>query len=287
MKPIMEYAQELHDRLKANYELWVKSSGEQGDKYLANYYTFLRRVVDVRINKESKDAVIAMTGPKGEGKSNGSLCGALVQSHMLSALFDLAHNVVYSYNLSSATKLIVSSRKQVYVHDEAVDSAFNQDAIQRINKFFAKVFIKGRKLGHIYYLNMPKMWMFGSLFKSDIIHFKIEFIKLFDNFSLVALMAPDKNPLNRDPWFMDDDDKNYRKKRAMASGYHSVMRILEKHPTFVCFMKIPKIPAVLFNKYEEQSFISLEELGGKAETLEQDTRPKKKENINNGEASPI
>ena len=265
MKPIMEYAREMHDRLKANYDAY-QNQEKDADEELANTYQLFQDIKQERIDKKY-DCVLAVTGPRGVGKSNFSIYGSMIESVLLGIDFSLQNNIIYHYDMHEATKKIVNSRTMPYTFDEGVDMAFSQEAMQKINRFFGKVILKGRKLNNIYFINMPRMWLFSGLFTSDIIHLRVEMLKRFEDHAVAALMVPDKNPLNRDPWFMQED-RTYYKKRRMARTFGTVRDLVEKHPTFICYLKIPRLPKVIENEYLESSYKALGMLEEEAKAIQ-------------------
>ena len=256
------WKKKMHDFLKEQYEKYLK--GERSSRDYAGAYSFLKTIAKRR--DAQRDAVIALTGPKGEGKSNTGVYFSMVLSYMLKIDFDLQNNIFYTYDVEEATKKITATSSQIYFFDEAIDAMSGADATTRISKFLAKVFVKSRKLKHIIFLAMPKMWMFSKIFRADLIHFRLEHAIRTKRFARVALMAPDRNPDNPDPWFLDWKARRYMR-HPVRYTKRDILSRLQKDPNFVAWMRVPPLPKPIEHIYIEESTRALARMSDRAKLL--------------------
>lgn len=233
-------------------------------------YQLLKSVVN-RINNEY-DCITAVTGNRGNGKSASSIYLALVLSELLGSKFTIEDNVIFTYNLKEAADRILNSRKQVFVIDEGIDATAAQDSSTKAYKELVKVFIKIRKFNNIYFINIPKFWMFGKMYRGDLIHYRIDIFlrNASKRYAQAGFFAPDKNPNNPDPWFLGYDERESRKKRK-SEGNKEYISSISSHPTFKTYMKIPKLADDLFEKYRFLSENSLSVTNEKIKKLNYET----------------
>ncbi len=240
----------------------------------SSFYAYLLFLDKVKSRLSKKfDAVIAVSGAKGYGKSNFSIYSAMVLSHMLGNEFSLRNNIIFHYDHKEAIKKITTAKSNTFVFDEAVDAMTGTDSITRVGKALAKTFVKIRKRTNIYFINIPRFWMLGKYWKADLIHFRIEILRRTEHYAEAALLVPDKDPNNPDPWFQEYDAKKARTRRFRFTTADVIYNI-KKHPCFVAFMKIPRLPEWVSRKYEEESLASIERIS--EEIVAMDTKNKKK-----------
>lgn len=258
------WAERLDKKLKEQFEkYYIERDRKNANRYVANYYAFLKKIA--KRHEDKRDAVVALTGRKGEGKSNTGVISSLVLSHMLGTDFDLHHNVFYTYDVEEAAEKIVGSQKQIYFFDEAIDVMGGADAATRMQKFLAKIFVKSRKLRHIIFLAMPKMWMFSKIFRADLIHFRVEHLIRIENYARTALLVPDEDPDNPDPWFLERKGY-YASRRKHLRNRQEVIRYMRRDPNFLFYMNVPRLPKPIEKEYEKAS---IEALGRMAYTAKE------------------
>jgi len=242
------------------------------------YYMFLQGLVNRTMRNE--DAVVAVTGDRGKGKTNFSFASSMIIGGMLPK--DRGppftwENVSYRYeDIGDIVERAGDLDQRVYTIDEAIDVARSSDAMTRANKELGKFMQKARKKRNIYFWNIPYFTELQSSIRNNVIHFWIHvFHKVVNEkrereYSVAALYTKDLNPFNRDKWGFD----SVKASEPAIFDTPDLMEVLSKKKGFITFISCPRIPEVIEKKYEINSFDALRKAGAKFKESMNPSKPK-------------
>lgn len=244
-------------------DLWGKRLHEKvinGNKQTKQYAMFLAGLKERTDN--NKDAVVAVCGERGMGKSSFAIVSGMILHH-LGLNFDFDNIYYGTRDINKAIGKITSSQKTVFVFDEMIDFGYSRDAMSRLNKTIAKILTKSRKLNNIYFFCIPRFRNLDSTIRNDVVHYWIDVFWKSQNkeqksrFAMAALFRKDRNPVAVDPWGVDDI--KLVKKRAFTP--HDTLMVCNKIRSYVCSLVFPPIPIPIEKEYEELSKGSLKAAG--------------------------
>ncbi len=232
----------------------MNKEGNEADVLL---FAFIKGLLE-RVGK-NKDAVVIVTGERGEGKTTFSvLCSMLGTAipetqefgHLQKMNFEW-NNIIRKYT-SESQKRLTSTRFQFFVCDEIIDIAFSPDALTRKTKFFSKVFSKTRKLNNIYFLCIPFFKRITGFFR-DVAHFWVHIVYQKQNknrddwYAYAYIFTKNKDPTTDDPWMFDSLRKSFK------VGKRHLLSRLKSHAGFLAEVRFKPLPEALEHKYEELS----------------------------------
>lgn len=214
---------------------------------------------------DSLDAVVAVSGKRGLGKSSYAILSAVIM-RQFGLEFDFSDIYYGERSLITAVNKIATTRKRVYVFDEIIDLAYSRNAMTTLNKNLARFFTKVRKMNNIIFLCIPRFKNLDPAIRNDVVHFWTEVFWRGET----SLHRKSGNPASSDPWGLDDKKVIYRK--AYTQRDHE--KLMRKFPSFLWFMKFPPLPVALENAYLEGSEHYLGEAGAIFMESLQPKRPK-------------
>jgi hypothetical protein len=235
---IQKWAKKLYDRV---------ASGENEEDIL--YLDFLKLLIERSDN--NKDAVIAVCGERGMGKSSFAIVCALIL-RQLGMSFEMENIFYGTHDLRPAVMKMTTSRRTIFVFDEMIDFAFSHDAMSMLNKNISKLLTKNRKMNNIYFLCIPRFKNLDSTIRTGIINFWIEVFwksnakEKDKQFAYAQFFRMDKNVCSDDPWGLEN--KDVRKIRAI-SGFEQLKIFKKINPRSQTF-RFPPIPKPLEKQYE-------------------------------------
>lgn len=173
---------------------------------------FLRRV------KKDKDAVIALTGDEGEGKSTLAL-------HIIQETLRLHHKteeeiletindyVIYSPNKEEVKKRIIGLPKYMPVSaDEAIKILYKLNWGTEIQKYLNMLYAICRKENKITILCMPRFIDFNEFFRNHRIKFWIHILER----GRAVMFSKDWSPFSKDPWWLDENQKIIKDRKSVV-----------------------------------------------------------------------
>lgn len=256
----------------AQLDLWgrhlkaklVKLKHEGSGERLIHFCKLLK----TRRIEKNKDAILGITGEKGEGKSTLAIhIGMLLR--MEGMTFDDAHIVHGKEDFKRGIKLMTTTRGGVFIFDEIIKFAFTGDVMKGSTKYLIKLFTLARKKNHIVILNIPVFKRLVGGIRDDHVNFWIHIWRSSqskerkDWFAEADLIKKNKNPRSIDPWGLNDT-KLSRKKITTGWEVHEELAGLSGRdsPTvYVCTFTYPPLPEVIENEYIKQSDDAMEEFG--------------------------
>lgn len=219
--------------------------------------------------KRDEDAVIAVTGDRGRGKSTLSLGASMVLSHRMKrdpAAFTW-DNMCYRFeDLGELIDKAGNNDGLIYNIDEAIDVAHSKSAMSRANKELGKFMIRARKLRNIYFWNIPDFTELDSTIRNKVIQYwihvfyKSEHRERNKRYGVAALFRKDLNPFNPDKWGFEETKKIV--KRPIHDVFH-LIKMFRKTRSYVATMAFPILPKIIEDMYKAPSFDALRESGKK------------------------
>jgi hypothetical protein len=216
--------------------------------------------------KEYKDALIAVCGPRGYGKSSFALVSALILRRLIKDEGDIftMDNVCHSMKqLANVVKKASSESCRVYIIDEAIDVSYSRDALSRTSKALIKFVTRARKRRNIYFWCIPSFRELDSEFRNNAIHYWIEIFyqtahsEQNKRYAVAGLFSRNMNPTASDKWGFDTSP-------IIKYAIHNkadVMKYLRRLPSWLCFVSFPALPAVIEDAYSKESMVAIEETG--------------------------
>lgn len=242
--------------IEESCDLWGKkliTKMENGSQQKKKYVKFLRMLKER--TDSNLDAIIAVCGPRGMGKSSLSIESALIL-RQLGMSFDFNDIVFGQDALEKAIPKIASTRGRVYVFDEMIDLSYSRNAMSTLNKSIAQFITKVRKMNNIIFLNIPRFKTLDPAIRNDIVHFWIEVfwrspdtVQHSERVALAALFTKDRDPTTNDPWDLDLP----KDKKRMAFTPQQQLRIMKRMRSYRACLSFHPLPKVIENEYENRS----------------------------------
>jgi len=188
-----------------------------------------------KTQKSDQDAIFAITGPTGIGKS------------VLSVWLHLKHNKGFNFLKDMALSReqvlkALDNRKQFgnLSIDEAINVLFKRDHMQRGQKEILRVFDMIRKMNLFVTMQWPFFW---ALDKHILDSGRIRLWFYVDKRGHAYIFAPDKNPFTQDPWHRTFNEKVLKN---WNQGIHP-----EKARGYIGEIYFPDLPPDIKAKYLE------------------------------------
>lgn len=227
-----------------------------------NLLEFCRAVVSERIERNG-DAIIAITGSKGKGKSSLSLNLTMLfitfgmeyqESHMVHGLSDMPEVV----------RKMTRTKKCVFIFDEIIKMAYGREAMTSTNRKLNQIFTIARKMNHIIILNLPYFRPLDSGIRNNNVNFWFHvFAKSQDKkrdrgFAIAAFFTKNLNMNSSDPWGLDDKKLV---KRQVFSSHMLFDKVIKRMPCYRKLIRFPPLPITIEEKYVESSESAIAEFG--------------------------
>lgn len=225
-----------------------------------NMNMFLNGLVK-RVTLKNEDAVCAVTGDRGKGKSTFSLGGSMQLGQLIKrdkgGKAFVWENISYRYeDIDKIIEKAGDDDQMVYDIDEGLDVANAKDAMTRVNKEISKFMQKARKKRNIYFWNIPDFLELDSTIRNRVIHFWIHvFWKSSDldrhkRYGLAALMRRNQNPYKRDKWGLDEKGDM---SKPMIHSVEDLRAHLHRSPGFVADLAFSILPETIEEAYLKES----------------------------------
>lgn len=193
-------------------------------------------------NIANYDSMILMLADKGKGKSSAAIMLAREWCKLLGIRFDPKRHIAYS-NGDVMRKIDTLNKFEPIICDESVNFATSEGWAKKENKELKKKLAQVRTKHLLYILCFPLK--FYKVEKNYLQSFVNYAIFLYDRGKGV-IFVKDENPV-QDAWRLND----FKSVGAFNefSSPAIVKKQLSKHPNFWQFIKFPKPPDWLYNKY--------------------------------------
>lgn len=249
------------DDEKEKFALWgdhLLKKLNNGTQQHKLYLQFLNGIVK-RV-KDDMDAVVAVCGERGIGKSSFGLVSGIALNKL--GLDFSMDNVFYlSKEIDKAIEQIINSTSSVFVFDEMIDFAYSRNAMTTMNRNIARILTKTRKLNNVYFFCIPKFRELDSTIRNNVVNYWIEvFWRSRDKdedrrYAMASLFKKDRNPLTDDPWGFSMEQ--HKKKRIFTPK--DQLKLMKRIRSHVCTMAFPKLPKTIEDYYKEISIQSIKE----------------------------
>jgi hypothetical protein len=209
---------------------------------------FLAKNIKKRLKKE-KDLVIAITGhEEGIGKSSFSiLLGFLID--MIN--FDLRQNIAYIANSDTIKKQFWDIPQESYLSlDEAIKALYKMDFNSQLQKLLIMMYATERWQKKCTGLCIPRFNDLTEQFRNHKVRLWIKIMKR--GYAVVHTKDVDDD---YDPWKLEWErkyrEKNWSGRHVVDISFAERMKLERAKSTFVTEFRIPELPRILFNRYEE------------------------------------
>lgn len=185
------------------------------------------------------DVVIAVTGPKGVGKSTL----ALQIARRISDNFNVERHVAYTFE-DIVNRFDELNEFEPLVIDEAVNTMMSEDWNTFQSKYLKKLFAKIRVKHLAIILCIPNFFWLDKKYREDMVNMWIHVIRR----GLGVIFLPNLS-ISEDKW-----DKKWFEKHNIRFSYFTKMEKvvdkLKRHPCFFDFVSYPKLPQEIEDKYK-------------------------------------
>lgn len=218
----------------------------------------------------NRDAMIAMSGSKGNGKSNNALTlifeGIRLRNRVIRSgnptfkcVRDEAEPLKWSWrkNMPYTTEeLKRCSDDRDYLQnysfilvDEAIEAIYKRDAVTRASKDIIKRFNKNRTRRIVSFWNVPD---FLDLDKDMLKLFNYHIWVFWRNNEYSISLVFRRNTSGGDPWGLIDLKKHVHRlwEEMDESEAWDFVKRMKRHPNLVGVLRIRPLPEKLFDKYE-------------------------------------
>lgn len=205
-----------------------------------------------------KDAVIAITGYEGDGKSSLAAQVGEEGGKKSGTGFDYEINELYSPNKDEMrNKVLKLPALSTVVADEAINLLYKLNWSSDVQKYINKLYALCRKENKMTLLCMPRFIDFNEFFRNHRILLWVHIIQgisKVDKTGMAAVFDKDWSPFSKDPWWIKETQKridiNRKKKRRIEVDVEEKMEILEKSSNFIGPLTFGRLPPDRWNLYE-------------------------------------
>jgi hypothetical protein len=247
-----------------------KLAREEEDKDSINgFFSCYDAFIDglVKRTQTRQDAVVAVSGERGIGKSTFSMVTSLVLNNRIPKgplpTFSW-NNICFKYDtIGELVEKAGAESTQVYNIDEAIDVAHAKQAMSRLNIELSKFIQKARKNNNIYFWCIPDFKGLDSEIRNTAIHFWVHVFYRTDNperkrnMAFAAFFKPDMSPFNPDKWGLIEGKKD----KEPAYDVESLIAIFRRRRQFRSILSYPMMPQIIEETYELQSKDALKKTG--------------------------
>ena len=214
--------------------------------------------------KKDKDAVVAITGDEGDGKSTLAVWCIIESLRLQGKTEEEIITMFNEYIIYSPTKdqliekVVKLPRYSVFSADEAIKILYKMNWYTDIQKFLNVIYALCRKENKATILCMPRFTDFNEFFRNHRIRYWIHVLER----GRAVLFAKDWSPFTKDPWWMDDNQRTinagYKNKQTKVVEFDidskiSMLKKLKIFVTEVRFDDLPKEISKIYLKGKEEN----------------------------------
>jgi len=219
--------------------------------------------------KADYDAVVAITGEEGSGKS--CLANNIIEEYLKRScetreelLKEFQKYLIFSPNKEKVKKTIKDAPKYSIINaDEAVKILYKQNWASPVQKFLNMLYAVARQENLVSILCMPRFMDFNEFFRNHRIKY---WLYILDRGTAV-FCAKDWNPFSDDPWLIKENNKYIKSLSKRKSMYEFTtedkINTFKKLPIYVGIVKFDDMTPDLkkvYKKYKKMySYEDMEE----------------------------
>jgi len=199
--------------------------------------------------KQNSDAVIALTGEEGIGKSSLAIYIGYWCCKFAGLTFSLKRNELYSPDEKEVfDKLTKLPKYSPIIADEAIKILYKLGWQKQM--YINQLYALARKENKITLLCMPKFTDFNIYFRNHRIKTWIHVLSR----GQAVIFAKEASPFSKDPWNIDYNQKsimeNTKKKKFTEFDVEEKLYVLKKCKNYVSTLTFPQLPDHIEEQYE-------------------------------------
>jgi len=192
------------------------------------------------------DAIIAVTGPKGVGKSS---CTIQVTRKVLEKRFQQNYFSPRKYigydNEDVLKKIHEVEEFSPLIADEAARFAMGEDWNKSENKEMKKLFAQMRTKHLAVFLNIPSFTWMDRKYREDMVSMWL----WIPTRGHGVVFTPDTNPGVSDAWHFQDFKKLFRNRISMFTPVEKIIQKVRKHKCYNFDFVFPPVPQEIYEEY--------------------------------------
>lgn len=241
---------------KINREIKEEIKLERKKVKEAQEFKKLRRTAKIinKILKTDRDAIVAVSGEPGEGKSTVIIWLMI----LMFKKFKLEKNVIFMPNEDEIKKKIFELPKFSPMSlDEAIKVLYKRGWMTRERRILNILFGMCRKMNLAFFMAIPNFWDLDPYYRSDRVKIWIYVPKR----GRAILFIRNKNPFTEDPWNKKKNEKILDKyKGHLAANPEYLLTACKKMKIYSHSFTFPDLPPKLKQRYKELNMRAMVEV---------------------------